>query len=319
MPVLTAALQFPQDLLCMKLISFRTSGYDSYGVVTENGIVDAAPVAHELGATLREALERGSLDALADYAASTSDRLAWRDVEFLPVIPEPRKILCVGINYLSHVKETGRDMPDKPMLFVRFAESQTAHEGPIVRPLASERLDFEGELAVVIGKHARHVKAADAFDVVAGYSCYNDGSIRDWQRHTSQFTPGKNFPCTGGFGPWLVTADEVGDPSQLSLTTRLNDEIMQQATTDDLIFPVPQLIEYCSTFCALSPGDVIITGTTGGVGAFRNPPLWMKAGDVVEIEISRIGTLRNIVVDEVVSGNVRDVAAARESLEPGRA
>jgi 2-keto-4-pentenoate hydratase/2-oxohepta-3-ene-1,7-dioic acid hydratase in catechol pathway len=283
----------------MKLVSFRISGRESYGVLTDHGIVDAAPLAQTLGATLKEALERDSLGALADHAARAANTLAWHQVELLPVIPEPQKILCVGINYLSHVKETGREVPDKPMIFARFADSQTAHDGPIFRPLASERLDFEGELAVVIGKRARHVKAADAFGVIAGYSCYNDGSIRDWQRHTSQFTPGKNFPQTGGFGPWLVTGDEVGDPSQLTLTTRLNGEVMQSATTDDLIFTVPYLIEYCSTFCTLLPGDVIITGTTGGVGAFRKPPLWMKAGDVVEVEISKVGTLRNVVVDEV--------------------
>ncbi|WP_414446991.1 fumarylacetoacetate hydrolase family protein [Burkholderia sp. 22PA0099] len=282
----------------MKLVSFRHLGRASYGVVVDGGIVDAAPRASALGATLKEALERDSVGALADYAAGQSAKLAFNDIELLPVIPDPQKILCVGINYLSHVKETGREVPDKPMLFVRFADSQTAHEAPIIRPLVSERLDFEGELAVVIGKRARHVKAEDAFDVVAGYACYNDGSVRDWQRHTSQFTPGKNFPQTGGFGPWLVTRDEVGDPAQLSLITRLNGEVMQQATTDDLIFPIPKLIEYCSTFCTLQPGDVIITGTTGGVGAFREPPLWMKAGDVVEVEISRIGTLRNVVVDE---------------------
>ncbi|WP_321963683.1 fumarylacetoacetate hydrolase family protein [Paraburkholderia sp. J7] len=283
----------------MKLTSFRHAGRATYGVVTDDGIVDAAPFAAECGATLKEALERDSLEAVARHAARAGRTLAWRDVEPLPVIPDPSKILCVGINYLSHVKETGREVPDKPMLFTRFAQSQTAHEGPITRPRASERLDFEGELAVVIGKPARHVRAADAFGVVAGYACYNDGSVRDWQRHTSQFTPGKNFPQTGAFGPWLVTADEAGDPSKLALTTRLNGEIVQQATIDDLIFPVPQLIEYCSTFCELSPGDVIITGTTGGVGAFRSPPLWMRAGDVVEVEISRIGILRNMVVDEV--------------------
>lgn len=184
------------------------------------------------------------------------------------------------------------------MFFTRFADSQTAHNGPIVRPIASEKLDFEGELAVVIGRPARHVKAVDAFDYVAGCSCYNDGSVRDWQKHTIQFTPGKNFPSTGGFGPWLVTADELADPSALSLTTRLNGEVVQQATTDDLIFDIPTLIQYCSTFTELRPGDVIITGTTGGVGAFRQPPLWMKPGDVVEVEISRIGVLKNTIVDE---------------------
>jgi len=241
---------------------------------------------------------RNSMAAIRTIAREAKATLAWADLELLPVVPDPQKILCVGINYLEHVKETGRDIPEKPTIFTRFADSQTAHNAAIVRPAASGNLDFEGELAVVIGRHARHVKAANAFDYVAGYSCYNDGSVRDWQRHASQFTPGKNFPRTGGFGPWLVTADELGDPSRLSLTTRLNGEVVQHATTDDLIFDVPALIEYCSTFTELGPGDVIITGTTGGVGAFRQPPLWMKAGDVVEVEISKIGVLKNTIVDE---------------------
>lgn len=282
----------------MKLVSFRHAGKNSFGVVKDEGIVDLGAFPSDVGSSLKDALSRASFDAIRNIASTATDTLSWDMVELLPVIPDPQKILCVGINYLSHVKETGRDIPTKPMFFTRFADSQTAHNGPIVRPLASEKLDFEGELAVVIGRTARHVKAADAFDYVAGYSCYNDGSVRDWQKHTIQFTPGKNFPSTGGFGPWLVTADEVGDPSQLSLVTRLNGSVVQQATTDDLIFDIPTLIEYCSTFTELHAGDVIITGTTGGVGAFRQPPLWMKAGDVVEVEISRVGLLRNTVIDE---------------------
>ena len=282
----------------MKLLSFKADGRESYGVVRGEEVIDLAPIAGEVGATLKEALARNSLGRIADWSATRAADRKLADVEFLPVITEPEKVLCIGINYLSHVKETGREVPKWPMIFTRWADSQTGHQGPIVRPAASEKLDFEGELAVVIGKRARHVKAADAFGYVAGYACYNDGSVRDWQRHTIQFTPGKNFPQTGGFGPWLATADEVGDPSQLELTTRLNGNVVQAAKTDDLIFSVPALIEYCSTFTTLNPGDVIITGTTGGVGAFREPPLWMKAGDVVEVEISRIGTLRNVVVDE---------------------
>jgi 2-keto-4-pentenoate hydratase/2-oxohepta-3-ene-1,7-dioic acid hydratase in catechol pathway len=282
----------------MKLVSFRHAGKDSFGVVVEGGVVDLAPHASEVGATLKQALVKNSLAAIGTIARNAKATLAWADLEWLPVVPDPQKILCIGINYLSHVKETGREVPDKPTIFTRFADSQTAHEASIVRPTASEKLDFEGELAVVIGRPARHVKAANALDYVAGYACYNDGSVRDWQRHASQLTPGKNFPRTGGFGPWLVTADEVGDPSALSLTTRLNGEVVQQATTDDLIFDIPALIEYISTFTELAPGDVIITGTTGGVGAYRQPPLWMKAGDVVEVEISKVGILRNTVVDE---------------------
>ena len=282
----------------MKLASFSVDGRESFGVVAGDGVVDLRPIAGEVGATLREALERGALDRVRTWSAGRRADARFDALRFLPVIPQPSKILCVGINYHSHVKETGRDVPTHPMIFTRFADSQAGHLQPLVRPRVSEKLDFEGELAVVIGRHARHVKAATALDHVAGYSAYNDGSVRDWQRHTIQFTPGKNFPRTGGFGPWLVTTDEIPDPSTLSLTTRLNGAVMQSATIDDLIFPVETLIEYCSTFTNLDPGDVIITGTTGGVGAFREPPLWMKAGDVVEVEISGIGVLRNTVVDE---------------------
>lgn len=279
----------------MKLASFRHNGKDTFGVVEGQTVVDLSGAG--LGESLQQFLEQGH-HLKAPAIATDRPRIALGDVELLPVIPRPEKILCVGINYASHVKETGRDMPKYPMFFARFADSQTAHGQPIIRPHASDKLDFEGELAVVIGRRARHVKAADALDYVAGYSCYNDGSVRDWQKHTIQFIPGKNFPSTGGFGPWLVTADEITDPSQLQLTTRLNGEIVQQATTDDLIFSIEALIEYCSTFTVLNPGDVIITGTTGGVGAFREPPLWMKPGDVVEVEISHIGTLVNRIVQE---------------------
>lgn len=282
----------------MKLISFRVADRESYGVVTGEEVIDLAPIAAHTGSTLKAALAGDHLAHIAQWVAGTRDRLRLDEVDLLPVIPHPEKILCVGINYLSHVRETGREVPGRPMIFTRFADSQTAHLGPIVRPHVSDHLDFEGELAVVIGKRARYVRASEAFDFVAGYACYNDGSVRDWQRHTSQFVAGKNFPATGGFGPWLVTKDEVGDPSTLSLTTRLNGTVVQAATTDDLIFDVPALIEYCSAFTELHPGDVIITGTTGGVGAFREPPMWMKPGDVVEVEISRIGTLRNVVTDE---------------------
>jgi 2-keto-4-pentenoate hydratase/2-oxohepta-3-ene-1,7-dioic acid hydratase in catechol pathway len=282
----------------MKLASYRHGGRETFGVVSGGGIVELADIAAEVGETLKQALQRDALAQIATWSARRSATLSLNDVEFLPVIPDTGKVLCIGINYRSHVEEAGREIPAQPMVFARFAESQTGHQQSIVRPTASIKLDFEGELAVVIGRQARHVKAERALDFVAGYACYNDGSVRDWQRHTTQFTPGKNFPRTGGFGPWLTTTDEVADPSKLELTTRLNGNVVQHATTDDLIFSVPRLIEYCSTFTLLNPGDVIITGTTGGVGAFRDPPLWMKPGDLVEVEISRIGVLRNTVVDE---------------------
>ncbi|WP_343723454.1 fumarylacetoacetate hydrolase family protein [Herbaspirillum seropedicae] len=278
----------------MKFASFRYQGRDSFGLVTGEQVID---LSHAGADSLKQYLAQGGATR-AQQDAQQGRALALAEVQFLPVIPDPEKILCVGINYLSHVKETGRELPKHPMIFARFADSQTGHLQPIIRPHASDKLDFEGELAVVIGRKARHVKAAAALGYVAGYACYNDGSVRDWQKHTIQFIPGKNFPQTGGFGPWLVTPDEAGDPSQLSLVTRLNGAVVQEARTDDLIFPIPALIEYCSTFTELNPGDVIITGTTGGVGAFREPPLWMKPGDVVEVEISGLGKLVNPIAQE---------------------
>lgn len=282
----------------MKLASFMVQGRSTYGVVDGEHIIDLESVKQAFGTDLKQAIANNRLAELTHDILASLPRLPLAEVTFLPVIPNPGKVLCIGINYATHVRETGREMPTYPMIFTRFADSQTAHLQPIVRPKASHKLDFEGELAVVIGKPARHVKQADALDYVAGYACYNDGSVRDWQKHTIQFVPGKNFPGTGGFGPWLVTRDEIGDPQDLELTTRLNGEVMQHTSTSDMIFDVRKLIEYCSTFTELAPGDVIVSGTTGGVGAFREPPVWMKPGDEVEIEISRIGILRNSIVDE---------------------
>ncbi|MFP6848565.1 MAG: fumarylacetoacetate hydrolase family protein [Pseudomonas sp.] len=282
----------------MKIASFSYQGRDSYGIVQGDRILDLEPLKANIGQDLKEAIARNTLAELSPQDLADLPSLALADISFLPVITQPGKILCIGINYATHVRETGREMPTYPMIFTRFADSQTAHEQAILRPTASHKLDFEGELAVVIGKPARHVKQADALDYVAGYACYNDGSVRDWQKHTIQFVPGKNFPQTGGFGPWLVTPDEIADPQNLELTTRLNGEVMQHTSTADMIFDVRKLIEYCTTFTELAPGDVIVSGTTGGVGAFREPPVWMKPGDVVEVEIASIGILRNTIADE---------------------
>ncbi|MBV7494148.1 fumarylacetoacetate hydrolase family protein [Pseudomonas sp. PDM24] len=282
----------------MKLASFIVQGRSTYGVVDGDQVIDLESLKLTFGTDLKQAITNNRLADLTSVVLASLPRIPLAEVTFLPVIPNPGKVLCIGINYATHVRETGREMPTYPMIFTRFADSQTAHLQPIVRPKASHKLDFEGELAVVIGKPARHVKQADALDYVAGYACYNDGSVRDWQKHTIQFIPGKNFPNTGGFGPWLITSDEIGDPQDLELTTRLNGEVMQHTSTSDMIFDVRKLIEYCSTFTELAPGDVIVSGTTGGVGAFREPPVWMKPGDEVEIEISRIGILRNSIVDE---------------------
>lgn len=282
----------------MKIASFVYQNRSTHGIVKGDHVIDLESLKSHLGADLKEAIARNRLSELGADALKDLPRLALSEITFLPVIANPGKVLCIGINYATHVRETGRDMPTYPMIFTRFADSQTAHLQPIVRPTVSHKLDFEGELAVVIGKTARHVKPEDALDYVAGYACYNDGSVRDWQKHTIQFVPGKNFPATGGFGPWMVTSDEIVDPQDLELTTRLNGEVMQHTRTSDMIFDVRKLIEYCTAFTELAPGDVIVSGTTGGVGAFREPPVWMKPGDIVEIEIERIGILRNSIVDE---------------------
>lgn len=275
----------------MRLMSFaRPDGTAAWGIVDGDDVVDCADIA----ASLRMALRAGTVPA----APPDADRFPLAAITFLPPIPDPEKIICIGLNYLTHIQEGGRDVPKQPTIFTRWANSQVGHLQPIVRPKQSETLDFEGEMAVVIGRQARHLPRADAMGVVAGYSCYNDGSVREWQRHTSQFTPGKNFPNTGGFGPWIVTPDEAGDIAHASLVTRVNGAEMQRATLDDLVFDVPGLIEYCSAFTMLEPGDVIITGTTGGVGAYRKPPLWLKPGDTVEVEVSGVGVLRNGVVQE---------------------
>ena len=283
----------------MKITSYAVDGTESYGVVTGAGIVDARPLAG--GAqTLRDAIAQGALDAIAEAAASRTPDHRTEDVAFLPVVPNSDKIICVGLNYRSHVLEGGnRPAPEWPMIFTRYPNSQVGHLQPMIKPRVSDRFDFEGELAVVIGKTCRHVKEEDALSVVAGYACYNDGSIRDYQRHTSQFAPGKNFFHSGAFGPWMVTADEIPDPTAMTLTTRLNGEEMQRATTDDLLFNINQLIAYLTAVTELYPGDVISTGTTGGVGNYRDPPVFMKEGDTIEVELDGIGVLSNPVVNEV--------------------
>jgi len=270
----------------------RPDGSNSWGIVEGEAVADCG----ELAPSLRAAL--AAAQALAP--PRNAPRHALGTITFLPPIVDPEKIICIGLNYLTHIREGGREVPKKPTIFTRWANTQVGHLQPLIRPAASETLDFEGEMAVIIGRHCHHVKRADALAVVAGYSCYNDGSVREWQRHTSQFTPGKNFPGTGGFGPWIVTPDEVGDIARATLLTRVNGVEMQHATIDDLVFDVPALIEYCSTFTMLEPGDVIITGTTGGVGAYRTPPLWLKPGDTVEVEVTGVGVLRNSVVQEVI-------------------
>jgi len=282
----------------MRLVSFVNRGNSSYGIQVEGGIIDAGARLASRYASLRDVLLAGATGELTSLANESPD-LAANEIEYLPPIHDPAaKFLCVGINYMPHIQEMGRERPDYPVIFVRFADSLVGHDQGMILPQASDRYDYEGELAVVIGKRARHVPAERAFDYVAGYSCFNDGSIRDYQRHGAQWTPGKNFHHSGSFGPWIATADECGPPESFRLYTRLNAHVVQDESVAELCFGIPELIEYCSTWAQLEPGDVLVTGTPGGVGAGRTPPLWMQAGDVVEVEITGVGLLHNSIVAE---------------------
>jgi 2-keto-4-pentenoate hydratase/2-oxohepta-3-ene-1,7-dioic acid hydratase in catechol pathway len=280
----------------MKFASIQLDGKPVWGRVDGDEIVIPDKAFLHAKPTLKDAIASNSLGMVVEVGVSA--RVPIAETVFDPIIPDPGRIICVGINFKAHMKEMGREPPIYPWLFVRWADSQVGHGQPIIAPAASEKYDYEGELAFVIGKTARHVKAAEALNYVAGYSCFMDGSIRDWQNHGSQFTPGKNFNKSGSFGPWLLTADEVPDPSVLNLETRLNGAVMQKAPISDLKFDVPTLIEYISTFAELQPGDVISTGTPGGVGFARKPPVWLKPGDMIEVDIDEVGTLANPVFAE---------------------
>lgn len=281
----------------MRLSSFRGANGPSYGVVTDRGVVD---LGRRIGARYPDLRALIAGDALAEARRLSGEvpDAQLDQLELLPVIPNPDKIVCVGLNYEEHRVETNREKTEHPAVFLRLPESQVGHGQPLLLPPESTHLDYEGEIAVIIGRPGRRIPEARAWDHVIGYAPYNDGSIRDWQRHTVQWTAGKNFARTGGFGPWMVTSDEIPPGTVLELTTRLNGQVMQHATTDMLIHSIPRLIAYISTWTTLLPGDVIVTGTPGGVGARRNPPVWMKAGDVVEVEVSKVGVLRNVVAAE---------------------
>jgi len=286
----------------MKLASFSVNSRSTWGAIESSSALDLGDVLAPWYPDLKSWIAKGNAAELTRASAS-APRHSLDQISWLPVIPNPEKIFCVGLNYELHRKETGRAVVEHPTIFTRFANTQTAHDTDILRPRVSTNLDFEGELAVVIGRPGRYISRDRAFDHIAGYACYNDGSIRDWQHHTHQFTPGKNFPRTGSFGPWMVTPDEFEDLATRRIMTRLNGETVQQAKFGEMIFDIPTLVEYCSSFNPLVPGDVIVTGTPGGVGVKRNPPLWMKPGDVVEVEIDGIGVLRNGIADETGAGN----------------
>ncbi|MEJ8827126.1 fumarylacetoacetate hydrolase family protein [Variovorax humicola] len=277
----------------MKLVSFQHAGQATYGVVQGDRYLQPPADFLNRFPDLASVLCADALGELKKAVAANGTAIQPSATQALPVIPNPGKLICVGLNYKTHVAETKRADSEYPSLFLRFNDTLAANEDVVLRPSFSERFDWEGELAFVIGKGGRHIPKAQAFEHIAGYACFNDISVRDWQRHTHQFTPGKNFPGTGPFGPYLLTRDEVPDVTQLALETRVNGNVMQKATLGDLIFDIPVLVEYISRFTPLSPGDVIATGTPGGVGDRRDPPLYMKDGDVVEVEITGLGVLRN--------------------------
>ena len=269
----------------MRIISFLHDGRPRYGIVD--------------GQDVRSFAEGASLETV--LASPPTGPTVKRDgLQLLPAVARPGKIICIGLNYRDHAKEGGNPIPDYPAVFMRTATSLVAHGQPILRPPVSDKLDFEAELAVVIGRQASRVPLGRALDHVGGYACFNDGSVRDYQRKSTQWTMGKNFDRTGGFGPELVTADELPEGGRgLSVTSRVNGVVMQAGNTSEMIFDVATLVTVLSEVMTLEPGDVIATGTPAGVGYARKPPLFMHDGDVCEITIEGIGTLSNPIKDAV--------------------
>ena len=274
----------------MRYVSYTLDGRASYGRLEGDTVFDLSHSGH---ASLKAAIAAGALAGVADGEAH-----ALAELTLLPVLPDAGKILCVGLNYATHVAETGREQKEHPAIFTRWADSLVGDGAALVCPRESQRFDYEGELALVIGKPGRRIAPADAWGHIAGYAPFNDASVRDWQRHNIQFTPGKCWPGTGGFGPALVTPDEVGDLGAIRVQTRLNGQLVQDQPIADMIWDIPAIIAYCSTFTPLEPGDVIVTGTPGGVGDKRNPPLYMRDGDTVTVSIGEIGTLTNPILTE---------------------
>jgi len=280
----------------MKFLSFRAGGAARYGLVDGENVVDLTPRLNY--PDLKGLIEADASAEAAREAEGAPADFTLEQITFDPVIPNPGKIICVGLNYEGHRKETGMTQHKFPNFFIRWADTQVGHLEHIVKPLDSDQLDWEGEMAVIVGKGGRYIPQSQASEHIFGYSCYNEASLRDYQKHSSQFTPGKNFPGTGAFGPHMVMRDEMGDLAGKKIQTRLNGETMQSATLDMMIFSPTRLVEYISSFTPLSPGDVIVSGTPGGVGWVRKPPLWMKEGDIVEVEVDNIGILRNSIVNE---------------------
>ncbi len=282
----------------LKLASHMHQNAACYGIVEGDGIIDLSSRIGARYPDIKSLLAHDGLAEATKAGAGQQPDMKLAEVKLLPPIPNPGKIFCIGLNYEDHRKETKREKTEAPAVFVRFPESQVGHDQPILRPRESTKLDFEGEIAVIVGKAGRRISEKDSWDHIAGYSCYNDGSVRDWQWATTQWTAGKNFAATGGFGPWMVTADEIPAETELTLITRLNGVEMQHTTTALMVHSIPKLIAHLSTWVPLAPGDVIVSGTPGGVGARREPPVWMKPGDVVEVEVSSVGVLRNTIEDD---------------------
>jgi 2-keto-4-pentenoate hydratase/2-oxohepta-3-ene-1,7-dioic acid hydratase in catechol pathway len=281
----------------MKFISYRVGGKTSYGILKPGGgIVDLArrsPAVSGLKALLASDL----LTSVPSFSDEPPD-FELPDVELRPVIPDPNSIVCIGLNYEEHRVETARPVAAYPTIFLRLVQSLQAHGKPLLIPRESDQLDYEGELALIVGRGGRRIAEIDAWNHVAGVSCANDASVRDWQYHTHQFAPGKNFPLTASVGPALVTTDELPQDKVVRIETRVNGQVRQHADTSQMIFSVPRIIAYISSFMTLAPGDLILTGTPGGVGAKRKPPLWLRDGDLVEVDIEHVGVLSNLCSKE---------------------
>jgi 2-keto-4-pentenoate hydratase/2-oxohepta-3-ene-1,7-dioic acid hydratase in catechol pathway len=283
----------------MKLLSFVYEGRESWGAMLDDGVVEYAGITDRRYSTLAEFIRSEDFARRDRHLSGARATIAASSITYLPPIPQPEKIVCLLRNYSEPGEEDKvGDQPSFPPIFLRVWRSQVGHHQPIIRPRVSTQLDWEGEMAMVIGKTGRHIPESDAMNYVAGYSCYNDVSVRDWQAHAKQIAAGKNFIGTGPFGPWLVTADEIGDAESLKIETRLNGEVVQSSNTKQLIFKLGRIIAYASTIFDLVPGDVLVTGTPAGAGFTRKPPRFMKHGDLVEVEIQKIGTLQNLVQDE---------------------
>lgn len=285
----------------MRLMTFIHDGVTRAGVKRDNDVVPFGWLSPEFPEDLKTLLGQGLLtDVEKALDAFSGDGIPLADIRYDVLIPQPGKLACIGRNYAAHAAEGGADVPTFPEVFFRGSTSLVPHQGAIIRPRCSEKFDFEGEIAFVIGKPCRHASEENALEFVAGYSLFHDGTLRDYQKRSSQWTVGKNFDETGAFGPELVTADELPDGAEgLTLTTHLNGELMQEGNTDQLIFPVRRLIAILSEAMTLEPGDVVSTGTPSGVGFARKPPIWLRPGDVVDIEVQGIGKLSNTVQDEV--------------------